>query len=273
MDHEQGLVADDLWEAIALLLPRERSKLRNGRPRCDDRLALVGIIFVLRSGIPWEMLPREFGCSGMTCWRKLRHWQTAGVWIRLHRVLIERLSDAGHLDWSRAFLDSAAVAAKKGAPRLARTRRIVGQTGHKAPSCGRPARHPARGAPEPGKPARQLDAGPHPRHRARAPRLWPPSQAARQASRRQGLRSSPLPERMPEAQGLAPHRPARHRQQLKAGPTPMGGRASAGMAQPLAPPHYPLRAAPRHPRGIRDPRLRPHLPQPDQKVLLSVLIV
>ena len=88
------LVPDDLWEAIAPLLPEERPKLKGGRPRCDDRLALAGIIFVLRSGIPWEMLPREFGCSGMTCWRRLRDWQAAGVWTRLHRVLLERLSDA-----------------------------------------------------------------------------------------------------------------------------------------------------------------------------------
>ncbi len=77
--------------------------------------AEAGIIFVLRSGIPWEMLPREFGCSGMTCWRRLRDWQTAGVWTTLHRVLLERLSNAGHLEWSRASLDIAAVAAKRGA--------------------------------------------------------------------------------------------------------------------------------------------------------------
>lgn len=47
--------------------------------------------------------------------RKLRDWQTAGVRTRLQRVLLEQLSDAGHLDWSRVFLDRAAVAAKTGA--------------------------------------------------------------------------------------------------------------------------------------------------------------
>jgi len=119
------LVSDDLWAALAPLLPRQRPKPQGGRPRCDDRLALAGIIFVLRSGIPWEMLPREFGCSGMTCWRRLRHWQAARVWTKLHRVLLERLSDAGQLDWSRASLDSAAVAAKRGVPRSARTRQIA----------------------------------------------------------------------------------------------------------------------------------------------------
>lgn len=61
------LVFDDLWAVIAPLLPKQRPKPKGGRLRCDDCLALGGIIFVLRSGIPWEMLPREFGCSGMTC--------------------------------------------------------------------------------------------------------------------------------------------------------------------------------------------------------------
>ncbi len=119
------LVTDELWAAIEPLLPSEPPKPRGGRPRCDDRAVLAGIIFVLRSGIPWEMLPREMGCSGMTCWRRLRDWQEAGVWAGLHRVLLERLSDAGHLDWSRASLDSAAVAAKRGVPRPARTRQIA----------------------------------------------------------------------------------------------------------------------------------------------------
>lgn len=131
----KSLVSDDLWEGIAPLLLGERPKPNGGHPRCDDRLAVGGIIFVLRSGVPWEMMPREFGCSGMTCCRRLRDGQTAGVWTRLHRVLLERLSDAGQLDWSRASLDSTAVAAKKGMLRQARTQRIAANRERSAASC------------------------------------------------------------------------------------------------------------------------------------------
>ena len=123
------LVSDELWEVIAPLLPPERPKPKGGRPRVSDRAALTGIIYVLKSGIPWEMLPQEMGCgSGMTCWRRLRDWQAAGVWERLHRVLLDRLQAADHLDWSRASLDAARLAAKGGAKVSDRTRRIaVGQ--------------------------------------------------------------------------------------------------------------------------------------------------
>ncbi len=114
------LVTDELWAVIAPLLPAEPAKPKGGRPRLDDRKALIGIIFVLKSGIPWEMLPQEMGCgSGMTCWRRLRDWQEAGIWAQLHQVLLERLQADEQIDWSRASLDSASVPAPGGAPKLA----------------------------------------------------------------------------------------------------------------------------------------------------------
>jgi transposase len=88
---------------------------RRGRPRIDDRAALTGIVFVLKSGIPWEILPQEMGCgSGMTCWRRLKECQEAGAWERLHRTLLERLGEADLIDWERASLDSASIPAKRG---------------------------------------------------------------------------------------------------------------------------------------------------------------
>ncbi len=120
------LVTDELWEVIEPLLPEEPPKPKGGRPRIDDRAALTGIIFVLKSGIPWEMLPQEMGCgSGMTCWRRLRDWQAAGVWERLHQLLLDRLGEADQIDWERASLDSASVPAKRGVPKPARIRRIA----------------------------------------------------------------------------------------------------------------------------------------------------
>ena len=119
------LVSDELWEVVQPLLPKEPPKPQGGRPRIDDRAALTGIVFVLKSGIPWEMLPKEMGCgSGSTCWRRLRDWQEAGVWEELHRVLLDRLGEANQVDWERASLDSASVPAKRGANKPARIRRI-----------------------------------------------------------------------------------------------------------------------------------------------------
>ena len=109
------LVPDELWMLIDSLLPSEPPKPNGGRPRVPDRAALAGIIYVLKSGIPWGMLPKELGFgSGVTCWRRLRDWQKAGVWHRLYRVLLDELGKAGLIDWSRASLDSATVPAKRG---------------------------------------------------------------------------------------------------------------------------------------------------------------
>ena len=74
------LVPDDLWTEIEPLLPPPRPRPKGGRRPIESRAALTGIVFVLRSGIPWEMLPAEMGCGcGMSCWRRLRDWQAAGV--------------------------------------------------------------------------------------------------------------------------------------------------------------------------------------------------
>ena len=127
------LVSDELWATIAPLLPPEPPKPKGGRPRIPDRAVLTGILFVLKSGIPWELLPQELGCgSGVTCWRRLRDWTAAGVWHRLHRVLLDRLGEADRIDWSRASVDSASIPAKRGARRPARIRRIAAKRARSA---------------------------------------------------------------------------------------------------------------------------------------------
>jgi transposase len=109
------LLPDELWEEIEPLIPPDPPHPQGGRPFAPARAVLTGIIFVLRSGIPWELLPREMGCgAGMTCWRRLRAWQAAGVWAAIPRKLLDRLGEADRLDWSRASFDSAGVPAPAG---------------------------------------------------------------------------------------------------------------------------------------------------------------
>lgn len=92
----------------------------------DDRKVLSGILFVLYTGKPWEFLPQELGFgSGMTCWRRLRDWNDAGVWQRLHESLLAELNAAGALDWSRAVIDGSHVRAMKGDPKPDRARSTV----------------------------------------------------------------------------------------------------------------------------------------------------
>ncbi len=117
------LVSATLWATLQPLLPPAPPRPTGGRPRIDDRAALTGILFVLRTGIQWEWLPQEMGCgSGMTCWRRLRDWQAAGVWQQVQAELLRRLRTADRLDFSRASLDSATVRAKGGVKKRGRTR-------------------------------------------------------------------------------------------------------------------------------------------------------
>ena len=119
------LVPDALWNEIRPLLPPERPKPKGGRPRVPDRACLRGIVYVLRTGMPWRMVPAELGCgSGVTCWRRLREWTEAGVWPAIHEKLLGILGRKGRLDLSRAAIDSSSVRAVFGGRKRARTPRI-----------------------------------------------------------------------------------------------------------------------------------------------------
>jgi transposase len=124
MGDSPWLVSDGLWERIEPLLPRRQRRFRYpGRRPLDDRGVLGGILFVLHTGVAWEHLPKELGFgSGMTCWRRLRLWQEAGVWERLHVLLLGELHAGGEIDWSRVVCDSSQIQAKRGATRSARVR-------------------------------------------------------------------------------------------------------------------------------------------------------
>ena len=124
----KAILDDELWGLVAPLLPppKPRRTRYPGRKPLDDRAVLTGILFVLQSGIPWEMLPQEMGCgSGMSCWRRLRAWQEAGVWQRLHEVLLARLRTANAIDWSRCIVDSSSIRAVGSGQKQDRTPLIV----------------------------------------------------------------------------------------------------------------------------------------------------
>ena len=108
------ILDDELWALIEPLLPppKPRRSRYSGRKPLDDRAVLTGILFILQTGLRWDLLPREMGCgSGMSCWRRLRDWQAAGVWDRLHELLLAKLREADRIDWSRVVVDSSSIRA------------------------------------------------------------------------------------------------------------------------------------------------------------------
>jgi len=127
------LLTDELWERIEPFLPAPRPKPKGGRPRVPDRAALTGIVFVLKTGMPWEYLPQEMGCgSGMTCWRRLHDWEEAGVWDNVWQALLDELGQADGIDWTSAAIDSCSTRALFGGRRPARILQIAGKTARNA---------------------------------------------------------------------------------------------------------------------------------------------
>lgn len=118
-----ALVPDELWHEIEPLLPVQKPKPKGGRPPISNRAALLGIVFVLRTGAAWRMLPKELGCgSGVSCWRRLRDWTRLGIWPEVHNRLLNTLNKLGQIDLSRAVVDSQSVRAVFGGITQVRTR-------------------------------------------------------------------------------------------------------------------------------------------------------
>jgi transposase len=113
------LVPDELWALVEPILPKHPPSPKGGKPRKPDRVCLTGILFVLKTGIPWEDFPHEMGCCGMTVWNRLDEWREAGVWDALHRLLLDELRGADHIDFDRVVVDSSSVRAVHGGKKRA----------------------------------------------------------------------------------------------------------------------------------------------------------
>jgi len=121
---DKPIIDDELLRRPEPLLPQPKARREKypGPKPVPDRAALNGIVFVLRTRLRWRDLPAEMGCgSGVTCWRRLRDWQEAGVWDRLHEVLLAELRAAGQIDLSRVVVDSSSVRAIGAGKKLGRT--------------------------------------------------------------------------------------------------------------------------------------------------------
>lgn len=119
--HQDPVVTDRAWERISTLLPERPRRRRNpGRKPLDDRAVLNGILVVLGRRIGFEKLPQdlEYG-SGMTCWRRLRDWQRAGIWTDIAHILREEIPEARRIDFDRV-IDTADTATAEGETRVAR---------------------------------------------------------------------------------------------------------------------------------------------------------
>ena len=123
------LLPDELWTEIEPLLPVQKPKPKGGRPPIDNRAALLGIVFVLRTGAAWRMLPKELGCgSGVSCWCRLRDWTRLGIWPEVHNRLLNTLNKLGQIDLSLAVVDSQSVRAVFGGITPVRTRQTERKT-------------------------------------------------------------------------------------------------------------------------------------------------
>src|SRR5215211_4428074 len=268
------LVSDELWNTIAPLLPPEPPKPKGGRPRVPDRAALTGIVFVLRSGIPWDLLPHEMavaagspagaGCAtgsapgcGTAC--------TKRCWI----VSAPRASSIGR---------ARARTAGASRPKRGRGDRAEPdgsrQARQQAPRPGRAARHPTGGRTHGRQRAGRVplhDAGRCGNADSPAPRPLPPP--PREVPRRQGVGQRPVPGRVAAPWDRAPHRPQRRRVERPSGAVPMGGGAHPRLVGPVPPVGDPLRTVAGDSRRVPLSRLFAHLSQlPLHELLKGALI-
>jgi putative transposase len=124
-------VPNELWSKVEVVLDDRDAPSGNGRPRIDQRAALDGIIYVLRTGCQWGALPEEFG-DDASVHRTMQRWMSKGVFEAIWALLVHDCDELGGVDFEWQSADGAMGKARKGGTRLARIPRIVRRTARNA---------------------------------------------------------------------------------------------------------------------------------------------
>jgi len=107
-------LTEQQWQVVQAFIPKVEPRADGkGRPRVDDWRALNGIFWVMRTGAPWQDVPKRYG-SGSTCYWRFHDWCATGVYEHLLKALAEDLAQRGQLDLSECFIDATFAPAKKG---------------------------------------------------------------------------------------------------------------------------------------------------------------
>jgi len=109
-------IPDDLWNEIEKILPKEKPFKTVGRPIIPYRRVLDGILYVLRTGCQWKMIPKEYG-SGSTSHRRFQEWNSTGVFKNIWIILLKIYDDLIGINWSWQSLDSISIKSPLGGPR------------------------------------------------------------------------------------------------------------------------------------------------------------
>ncbi len=101
-------IPDELWDEIKSILPKENPLKTVGRPIVRSRKVIDGILYVLRTGCQWKMLPKEFG-SGSTCHRRFQEWEELDVFKKVWIKLLEIYDDGIGINWTWQSIDSISI--------------------------------------------------------------------------------------------------------------------------------------------------------------------
>ena len=101
-------IPDELWDEIKVVLPIEKPFKTIGRPIVSYRKVLDGILYILRTGCQWKMLPKEYG-SGSTCHRRFQEWDGLDLFKKIWVKLLTIYDNLNGINWTWQSLDSISI--------------------------------------------------------------------------------------------------------------------------------------------------------------------